>query len=107
MCILSFRGERSIQPTVGASGVHVPPASRHAEVPHAKATLAPCCCRTRARPQVYNSYRFGFDRVYGPESTQEDVYSQSARPAVQNVLQVRSEGGSSASLLSLSEVLAS
>ncbi|KAI3425840.1 hypothetical protein D9Q98_007814 [Chlorella vulgaris] len=36
---------------------------------------------------VYNSYRFGFDRVYGPESTQEDVYSQSARPAVQNVLQ--------------------
>lgn len=39
--------------------------------------------------QVYNSYRFGFDRVYGPESSQEDVYVESARSAVQNVLQVR------------------
>ena len=37
---------------------------------------------------MYNSYRFGFDRVYGPESTQEDVYAQSARGAVHNVLQV-------------------
>ncbi|EFN55673.1 hypothetical protein CHLNCDRAFT_133904 [Chlorella variabilis] len=36
---------------------------------------------------VYNSYRFGFDAVYGPDSTQEDVYMQSARSAVQNVLQ--------------------
>lgn len=36
---------------------------------------------------VYNSYRFGFDRVYGPESSQEDVYVESARSAVQNVLQ--------------------
>ena len=41
-----------------------------------------------APPQVYNSYRFGFDRVYGPDSTQEEVYSQSALSAVQNVLQV-------------------
>jgi hypothetical protein len=39
--------------------------------------------------QVYNSYRFGFDRVYGPDSTQEDVYAESARSAVNNVLQVR------------------
>ncbi|KAL4436916.1 hypothetical protein ABPG75_004055 [Micractinium tetrahymenae] len=36
---------------------------------------------------VYNSYRFGFDRVYGPEASQEDVYVESARSAVQNVLQ--------------------
>ncbi|PSC74516.1 Kinesin-II 95 kDa subunit [Micractinium conductrix] len=36
---------------------------------------------------VYNSYRFGFDRVYGPESTQEELYVHSARNAVHNVLQ--------------------
>ncbi|KAL4430593.1 hypothetical protein ABPG77_005833 [Micractinium sp. CCAP 211/92] len=36
---------------------------------------------------VYNTYRFGFDRVYGPECSQEDVYVESARNAVQNVLQ--------------------
>ena len=42
-----------------------------------------------AAPQVYNSYRFGFDRVYGPGASQEDVYVESARGAVQNVLQAR------------------
>lgn len=36
---------------------------------------------------VYNSYRFGFDRVYDPSCSQEDVYVQSARSAVHNVLQ--------------------
>lgn len=37
---------------------------------------------------LYNSYRFAFDAVYGPESTQAQVYEQCARPAVLNVLQV-------------------
>ena len=41
----------------------------------------------RLRPQVYSSYRFGFDRVYGPDSTQEEVYAESARGAVLSVLQ--------------------
>ena len=36
---------------------------------------------------IYNSYRFGFDAVYGPESTQAALYEQCARPAVLNVLQ--------------------
>eukprot|EP00887_Chlorella_sp_A99_P008052 scaffold12.g8052.t1 len=36
---------------------------------------------------AYSSYRFGFDRVYGPESTQEEVYVESAQGAVQSVLQ--------------------
>lgn len=38
--------------------------------------------------QLYNSYRFTFDTVYGPSSSQEEVYAQCARPAVLNVLQV-------------------
>ena len=38
--------------------------------------------------QVYNSYRFGFDRLYGPDSAQDEVYLQSARSAVLNVMQV-------------------
>lgn len=54
--------------------------------------LPPC----RAAPQVYNSYRFGFDRVYGPGASQEDVYVESARGAVQNVLQVRAPWASAA-----------
>lgn len=49
---------------------------------------APCACCSAPSVQVYNSYRFGFDRVYGPDSTQEEVYVQSARSAVHNVLQV-------------------
>lgn len=53
------------------------------------AMIMSSCCSHCTSSQVYNSYRFGFDRVYGPESTQEDVYSQSARGAVHNVLQVR------------------
>lgn len=36
---------------------------------------------------VYNTYRFGFDKVYSPESRQEDVYCESARDVVMNVLQ--------------------
>ncbi len=36
---------------------------------------------------VYNSYRFAFDRVYGPEASQESVYEESARDVVMNVLQ--------------------
>ena len=36
---------------------------------------------------VYNSYRFAFDRVYGPEASQESVYNESARDVVMNVLQ--------------------
>ncbi|RMZ57034.1 hypothetical protein APUTEX25_002266 [Auxenochlorella protothecoides] len=40
-----------------------------------------------APPTLYNSYRFTFDTVYGPSSSQEEVYAQCARPAVLNVLQ--------------------
>ena len=36
---------------------------------------------------VYNTYRFAFDRVYGPESQQTQVYNDSARDVVANVLQ--------------------
>lgn len=39
--------------------------------------------------QVYNTYRYTFDRVYGPESTQQEVYEHSARGAVQQSLEVR------------------
>ena len=45
------------------------------------------CSLVCSAAQVYNSYRFGFDRVYGPESTQEELYVHSARNAVHNVLQ--------------------
>lgn len=34
----------------------------------------------------HNTYRFGFDCVYGPGDSQEEVYERSARPAVTNVL---------------------
>lgn len=37
---------------------------------------------------VYTTYRYTFDRVYGPESHQEEVYEHSARGAVQQVLEV-------------------
>lgn len=36
---------------------------------------------------VYNSYSFSFDRVYDPSSSQEEIYDESARAAVMNVLQ--------------------
>lgn len=35
---------------------------------------------------IYNTYRFGFDRVYSPEASQEKVYSESARHVVMNAL---------------------
>lgn len=38
--------------------------------------------------QVYTTYRYTFDRVYGPESTQQEVYEHSARGAVQQSLEV-------------------
>jgi hypothetical protein len=56
-------------------------------------TPSPGCTDVLRVSQVYNSYRFGFDRVYGPDSTQEEVYLQSARSAVQNVLQVSGRAG--------------
>lgn len=34
----------------------------------------------------HNTYRFGFDCVYGPDDTQKQVYERSARSAVINVL---------------------
>lgn len=36
---------------------------------------------------VYNTYRFAFDRVYAPDTPQEEVYTDCARGAVSNVLQ--------------------
>lgn len=35
---------------------------------------------------LYGAYSFTFDRVYGPSATQEEVYAESARPAVLSVL---------------------
>ena len=39
-------------------------------------------------PQVYSTYRYTFDRVYGPDATQEEVYEHSARDSVKQVLEV-------------------
>ncbi len=39
-------------------------------------------------PQVYSTYRYTFDRVYGPDSTQQEVYENSARESVRQVLEV-------------------
>lgn len=41
-------------------------------------------------PQVYSTYRYTFDRVYGPDATQEEVYEHSARDSVKQVLEVMS-----------------
>jgi hypothetical protein len=38
-------------------------------------------------PQMLSHHTFSFDRVYGPESTQTEVYETSARPQVHSVLQ--------------------
>ncbi len=38
--------------------------------------------------QVYSTYRYTFDRVYGPDSNQQEVYEHSAKDAVQQVLEV-------------------
>ena len=39
--------------------------------------------------QVYTTYRYTFDRVYGPNSEQADVYEHSAKDAVHQALEVR------------------
>ena len=39
--------------------------------------------------QAYATYRFTFDRVYGPESTQDEVYEHSAKRTVLSTLQAR------------------
>lgn len=46
----------------------------------------------RGRLQVYNSYRYTFDRVYDPHSEQAEVYEHSARDAVHQALEVRPRG---------------
>lgn len=38
--------------------------------------------------QVYATYRFSFDKIFGPDSQQEQVYEHSAREAVIAALQV-------------------
>ena len=43
----------------------------------------------RLAVQVYTTYRYTFDRVYGPNSEQADVYEHSARDAVHQALEVR------------------
>lgn len=40
-------------------------------------------------PNLYTEHSFAFDRVYGPESTQLEVYENTARGAVTSVLEVR------------------
>ena len=39
--------------------------------------------------QVYTTYRYTFDRVYGPASEQAELYEHSARDAVHQALEVR------------------
>ena len=39
-------------------------------------------------PSLYTEHTFAFDRVYGPESTQLEVYENTARGAVTSVLEV-------------------
>lgn len=36
---------------------------------------------------VYSTYRYTFDRVYGPDASQEEVYDNSARDSVKQVLE--------------------
>ena len=53
---------------------------------------APCIlirCHGSARAQAYATYRFTFDRVYGPDADQHEVYEQSAKRTVLSTLQVR------------------
>jgi len=38
--------------------------------------------------QTFASYRFTFDRIYSPECSQEDIYTNTARDAVLSTLQV-------------------
>jgi hypothetical protein len=38
--------------------------------------------------QAYATYRFTFDRVYGPEADQQEVYEHSAKRTVLSTLQV-------------------
>jgi hypothetical protein len=44
--------------------------------------------RKRLVLQVYTTYRYTFDRVYGPNSEQAEVYDHSARDAVHQALEV-------------------
>ena len=37
---------------------------------------------------MYTTYRYTFDRVYGPKSEQADVYEHSAKDAVHQALEV-------------------
>lgn len=37
---------------------------------------------------LYSNYKFAFDRVYDQESSQDEIYSESARDAVVSVLKV-------------------
>jgi hypothetical protein len=38
-------------------------------------------------PSLVTHHQFAFDTVYGPDSTQESVYTMTAQPAVLSVLQ--------------------
>lgn len=40
--------------------------------------------------QVYPTHQFTYDRVFAPDSQQEEVYEHAARGAVVSILQVRS-----------------
>lgn len=39
------------------------------------------------KEKMFGNHQFSFDSVYGPSDSQEDVYEQTARPAVLSVLQ--------------------
>ncbi len=41
-----------------------------------------------AGAQAYSTYRFTFDRVYGPTADQDEVYEHSAKRTVLSTLQV-------------------
>ncbi len=41
-----------------------------------------------SNPNSFSIYRFSFDHVYDQDSTQEEVYTTSAKPSVLSVLQV-------------------